>query len=183
VSSNPLAMNTSALAETSPKRFLDRINPSSGQLSGSVSFDGHPSKTALRLHRIVKREKATRRYLHHMPELKREFRFYGGYNFGTRGPLMRTVNAAKFKDEPNTYLKYAKAGEVVVIQEGKHSIAKLIPFADDSVTTEELEMAAAGIILLPELPWNPEEFLNLPFPKVKGNAVTQALLDERNQGR
>jgi hypothetical protein len=36
---------------------------------------------------------------------------------------------------------------------------------------------------LPEKPWDIKAFDHLPMPKVEGNALTQALLDEREEGR
>jgi hypothetical protein len=63
-------------------------------------------------------------------------------------------------------------------------VAQLVPLpVDESLSQEERELVAAGIMRMPEKPWDIEAFDHLPMPKVEGNALTQALLDERDEGR
>ena len=95
---------------------------------------------------------------------------------------MRSVNVAELKNKLSAYLAYAKAGEEIVVRERNLPIARLVPFTAEDATEEELRLAAAGIIRLPEKPFDYKKFSKLPKAKVKGNVGTQALLDDRNEG-
>ena len=97
---------------------------------------------------------------------------------------MRTVNIAVLKNQLSKYITYAKAGETITIRDRNTAVAQIIPFPhQDDITDEERELVAAGLLRMPEKPWDPAAFLALPRPTVRGNAVTQALLDEREEGR
>jgi prevent-host-death family protein len=97
---------------------------------------------------------------------------------------MRSVNIAELKNRLSTYITYAKAGETIVIRDRNTPVAQLVPLpVDESLSQEERELVAAGIMRMPEKPWDIEAFDHLPMPKVEGNALTQALLDERDEGR
>jgi prevent-host-death family protein len=96
---------------------------------------------------------------------------------------MRSVNVAELKNRLSTYLTFAKAGEVVVIRDRNLPIAKLIPFAAEDASEEELALVAAGVMRLPEKPLKMDKLWKMPKATVKGNAATQAILDERNEGR
>jgi len=95
---------------------------------------------------------------------------------------MRTVNIAELKNRLSTYITYAKAGETIIIRDRNTPVAQLIPLPAD-VTDEERELVVAGLLRLPEKPWNVEAFDHLPLADVEGNALTQAILDEREEGR
>lgn len=95
---------------------------------------------------------------------------------------MRTVNIAELKNRLSTYITFAKAGETIIIRDRNTPVAQLIPFPGD-VTGEERELVAAGILRLGRRPRNFAALNKLPMPKVKGNALTEALLDEREEGR
>jgi prevent-host-death family protein len=105
---------------------------------------------------------------------------------------MRSVNIAELKNRLSTYITYAKAGETIVIRDRNTPVAQIIPLAASSqpvpdvagdFTEEERELAAAGILRLPEKPWNIEAFDHLPLANVEGDALTRALLEEREEGR
>jgi hypothetical protein len=49
-------------------------------------------------------------------------------------------------------------------------------------TEEELALVAVGHLRLPEKRLNIDEFLKMPKPTLSGNAGTQAVLDEREEG-
>jgi prevent-host-death family protein len=95
---------------------------------------------------------------------------------------MRSVGVAELKNQLSAYLAFAKAGETVVVRDRNRPIAKLIPFVAEGATEEELELAAKGILKLREREMDWDAFDKMPFPKVEGNAATQAILDERNEG-
>jgi len=96
---------------------------------------------------------------------------------------MRTVNIAELKNKLSSYLTYAKAGETIIIRDRNTPVAKLIPFVADDVSDEDMALVAAGIMRLPEKRLDVDAFLKMPRPTVAGNAATQALLDERYEGR
>lgn len=96
---------------------------------------------------------------------------------------MRSVNVAELKNRLSTYLTYAKSGEVVVIRDRNLPVAKLIPFVAEDASEEELALVAAGAMRLPEKPLDLDQLWKMPRAAVSGNAATQAVLDERDEGR
>ncbi len=99
---------------------------------------------------------------------------------------MRTVNIAELKNRLSTYITYAKAGEEIIIRDRNRPVARLMPLVTDDVSDDDLALVAAGIMRLPERPFDVEEFLAKPLgqlaPGAPDNAATQALLDDRNEG-
>ena len=96
---------------------------------------------------------------------------------------MRSVNVAELKNRLSTYLTYAKSGEVVIIRDRNLPVAKLIPFIAEDASEEELALVAAGAMRLPEKPLDLDQLWKMPRATVHGNAATQAILDEREEGR
>lgn len=94
---------------------------------------------------------------------------------------MRDVNIADLQNELSTYLDFAKSGEVVVIHDDHLPVARLILFPSD-MTDSDAALVTAGVMILPEKPFDIDEFLELPETAFIGNAGTQAILDERNEG-
>jgi prevent-host-death family protein len=97
---------------------------------------------------------------------------------------MRTVNIAELKNRLSTYITYAKAGETIVIRDRNTPVAQLVPLpVDESISQEERELVAAGILHLGRRPWEEafEELCRMPIAEVQGNALTQAILDEREE--
>ena len=96
---------------------------------------------------------------------------------------MRSVNVAELKNRLSTYLTYAKSGEVIVIRDRNLPVAKLIPFTAADASEEELALVAEGAMRLPEKPLDLDRLWKMPRATVSGDAGTQALLDERDEGR
>ena len=94
---------------------------------------------------------------------------------------MRTVNIAELKNRLSTYITYAKAGETIIIRDRNTAVAQLVPLPVDDLSEEERELVAAGVLRLGERPRDWSALDKLPWPKVKGNAAVQALLDDRNE--
>lgn len=93
---------------------------------------------------------------------------------------MRSVNIAELKNRLSTYVKYAKAGETVIVRDRNTPVAQLVPIpVDDSMTEDERDLVARGLMIPRKKPYDPKSFLKLRIPKVKGNAATQAILDDR----
>jgi prevent-host-death family protein len=99
------------------------------------------------------------------------------------GFAMRSVNIAELKNRLSAYLTYAKNGEVVVIRDRNLPVAKLVPFVAADASEDELALVAAGAMRLPEKPLDLEQLWKMPRATVRGNAATQAVLDERDEGR
>lgn len=95
---------------------------------------------------------------------------------------MRTVNIAELKNRLSTYLNFAKAGEEVIIRDRNKPVARLVPYVAVDATEEELELVAKGLMRLPKKTLDVEAFLAMPRAKLSGNAGTQALIDEREEG-
>lgn len=95
---------------------------------------------------------------------------------------MRTVNVAKLKNSLSKYLRFVKNGEEVVIRDRNLPIARLVPFSTNDATEDELRLVAEGKMRLPEFEFDLDEFAKMPFPRVRGNAGTRALLADREEG-
>jgi prevent-host-death family protein len=97
---------------------------------------------------------------------------------------MRNVNIAELKNKLSTYVRYARAGETVIIRDRNTPVAQLVPMpVDDNLTDEERDLVARGLLRPRKRPFDPEKFWKLPRPELKDNALLQALLDEREEGR
>ena len=96
---------------------------------------------------------------------------------------MRTVNIAELKNKLSAYITYAKAGETIVIRDRNTPVAQLVPFvADDGLSEEERQLVADGILRPGRRPRDLSRLWSMPEAKVEGNAGTQAILDEREEG-
>jgi prevent-host-death family protein len=97
---------------------------------------------------------------------------------------MRSVNIAELKNRLSTYVKYARGGETVIVRDRNTPVAQLVPMpVDDGLTEEARDLVARGLMRPAKEPYDPEKFLKMPRPKLKDNALLQALLDEREEGR
>lgn len=96
---------------------------------------------------------------------------------------MRSVNIAELKNQLSKYLNFAKAGEEIVIRDRNLPVAKLVPFAAEEASDEEMLLVAAGIMRLPAAPLKIEEFLRMPTARLARGEATQALLEDRAEGR
>ena len=96
---------------------------------------------------------------------------------------MRSVNVAELKNQLSKYLTFAKGGEEIVIRDRNLPVAKLVPFSAEECTEEEILLVAAGKMRVPKNPVDLEKLLRMPRGRLIGHAVTQALLEEREQSR
>lgn len=98
---------------------------------------------------------------------------------------MRSVNIAELKNRLSTYIGFAKNGEEIIIRDRDLAVAKLMPMEPGDIGEDERWLVAHGKMTLPRRPLTPEaleEFFRMPRPAVKGNAVVQALLNDREEG-
>ncbi len=98
---------------------------------------------------------------------------------------MRSVNIAELKNRLSTYIRFARAGEEIVIRDRNLPVAKLVPFEAGDATEHELRLIAEGKMTPAKRPWTPElveEFLKMPIPTPRGKTGTEMLLEEREEG-
>jgi prevent-host-death family protein len=96
---------------------------------------------------------------------------------------MRSVNVAELKNRLSKYLRFAKAGEEIVIRDRNLPVAKLVPFSAEEGNQEDLLLVAAGQMRLPNTPVSVDELLRIPTGKVGDRAGVRALLDDREESR
>ncbi|MBK7705974.1 MAG: type II toxin-antitoxin system prevent-host-death family antitoxin [Acidobacteria bacterium] len=95
---------------------------------------------------------------------------------------MRTANIAELKNNLSSYLADVKLGEEIVISDRNRPFAKIIPLQNaDDFSSEELALAAAGILRLPEIDAIPDSFFSAKMPKLSAKKAVQAILEERDE--
>ena len=95
---------------------------------------------------------------------------------------MRSIKIDELKNHLRKYLRLAKTGEEIIIQDGKSPIAKLVPYESQKISDEELLLVATGQMRLPRKSLDVDELFKIPTGRVAGNAAIQAVLDERDEG-
>lgn len=96
---------------------------------------------------------------------------------------MRSVNVAELKNRLSAYLTFAKAGEVIVIRDRNLPVAMLVPFSSEDASEEELVLVAAGLMKLPEEPFDIDELWRMPKARVSGHSAVKVILEERDETR
>ncbi len=95
---------------------------------------------------------------------------------------MRTTNIAELKNHLSSFLADVKRGEEILISDRNKPIAKIVPLHNTSeFTAEELALAAAGVLRLPEESEVSEAFLKEKRPNLKGETAIKAVIDERDE--
>lgn len=95
---------------------------------------------------------------------------------------MKTANIAELKNHLSSYLLDVKRGEEVLISDRNVPIAKIVPLKNtDDFSIEELALASAGVLKLPEVTNSTESFLKETRPNLSGNIAIQAIIDERDE--
>jgi prevent-host-death family protein len=94
---------------------------------------------------------------------------------------MRSVNVAELKDQLSKYLKFAKAGEEVVIRDRNLPVAKLVPFSTEGADEQELKLVAAGKLRLPKVRLDVKQLLKISTGRVAGNKAIQAIAADREE--
>jgi prevent-host-death family protein len=93
---------------------------------------------------------------------------------------MKTTSISKLKSSLSLFLDIIKNGEEVIITDRGKAFAKIIPLDKTDIGTPLylLELERTGLAHLGSGKV-PEDFLNIPKPKVKGNMAIKAVLEER----
>jgi len=95
---------------------------------------------------------------------------------------MRTTNIAELKNHLSSFLADVKRGEEILISDRNQPIAKIVPLHNTAdFSAEELALAAAGILRLPEESEICESFLKEKRPNLKSETAIKAVVDERNE--
>ena len=95
---------------------------------------------------------------------------------------MQTVNIAELKNRLSHYLRQVRGGEEILIRDRARPVAKIVPLsAANDFSGEELELAADGILSLPEKELDIDAFLVLPRADVPLEVAAQAVVDDREE--
>lgn len=95
---------------------------------------------------------------------------------------MRTTNIAELKNHLSSFLADVKRGEEILISDRNQPIAKIVPLHNTSdFSAEELALAAAGILRLPEEAEVSASFLKEKRSTLKSETAIKAITDERDE--
>lgn len=95
---------------------------------------------------------------------------------------MRTANIAELKNRLSSFLADVKRGEEILISDRNQPIAKIVPLHNTAeFTAEELALAAAGILRLPENQELPASFWKEKRPALKSATAIKAVIEERDE--
>ena len=71
---------------------------------------------------------------------------------------MKAIQIAELKSRLSAYIQLARAGEEILIRDRNLPVAKLVPLGAADTGSEELALAAAGKLALPEEVLDAEKF-------------------------
>jgi len=94
---------------------------------------------------------------------------------------MRSVNVAELKNRLSKYLRFAKGGEEVAIRDRNLPVARLVPFSVEGADGQELNLAAAGKLRLPQTRLDIQQLLKIPTGRVAENKAIQAVVADRDE--
>src|SRR5271165_7176219 len=101
---------------------------------------------------------------------------------------MKTVNIADLKNRLSAYLQLVRNGEEVIVKDRNLAVARISPYRLKNLSDEERQLAASGVLKLPEketTKWDKfwDEFWALPSANLSEEAAMRAVLEERAEGR
>ena len=99
---------------------------------------------------------------------------------------MKAVPIAELKSRLSAYIQLARAGEEILIRDRNLPVAKLVPLGAADTDSEELALAAAGKMALPEEALDEEEFWSVGRKPRRtaarsAEAVRQAVSKDREE--
>jgi len=95
---------------------------------------------------------------------------------------MRKVSVSHLKSRLSGYLEKVKAGEDIYITERGRPIAKIVPFTETGVYSENLkELEKNGLIKIGTGKLS-KRFWDLPRPDDPGGEILKSLIREREEG-
>jgi prevent-host-death family protein len=94
---------------------------------------------------------------------------------------MRSVRIAELKNQLSKYIGMVREGEEILVRERDLPVAKIVPLSGvEDLDAEELALAAAGLLRLPEAPL-PDSFFRNPAPKLSARRAAKAVSDNRDE--
>ena len=89
-----------------------------------------------------------------------------------------TVSIAQLKNGLSGYLQRVRAGETILIRDRDLPIARIEPLTGD-ISAEEAELAAAGLLIFPPEPFDPEAILRFGAPiRLKSKKSVSEIISE-----
>ena len=93
-----------------------------------------------------------------------------------------SVNVTELRSRLSTYLNRVRGGEEILIRDRKLAVAKIVPLSKTENFDEELlEMAAQGLVRLPEENLDLKSFFALPAPNIPLAKLRAAIEAEREE--
>src|SRR2546421_3022363 len=95
---------------------------------------------------------------------------------------MRSVNVATLKNRLSHYLREVRRGEEILIRDRNVPIARIVPLSatETDADAELMELAAAGLVRLPERDW-PGSFFSMPGPRISVKEAVAVGFAERDE--
>lgn len=93
---------------------------------------------------------------------------------------MVVAGVAQLKAKLSEYLARVRGGEEVLITEHGRPVARLVPAGSDEERLAELERR--GLIRVGSMTL-PDGFLDQPLPEIHGPSLSEAIIEERREGR
>src|SRR5512138_3227991 len=93
-----------------------------------------------------------------------------------------SVNVTELRNRLSTYLSRVRGGEEILVRDRKLAIAKIVPLSKTEDFDEELQqMAAQGLVRLPEERLDLRSFFALPAPSISPAKLRTAFEAEREE--
>ena len=88
------------------------------------------------------------------------------------------MKIGELKNQLSAYLRHVRNGEEVLVLDRDKPVARILPFADSTISDEEARLVAAEAMTLPdEMDW--DAFFALPKANVPREVAIPALIDTR----
>ena len=92
------------------------------------------------------------------------------------------VNIAELRSHLSTYLNRARRGQEILVRHRNQPIARIVPVSGREDVNQELrELAAEGLLRLPEKKLNLKAFFALPAPAIPLKKLRAAIEAEREE--
>lgn len=90
---------------------------------------------------------------------------------------MQTVTVGELQHNLSKYLKKAKNGDEIIVEENNEVIARILPFNSE---IEEQILVSQGIMTLPKKEL-PKDFWEMDAPEVSIKTIVEAIRTERDE--
>lgn len=97
-----------------------------------------------------------------------------------------TVTIGKLRDGLSAHLRRVKRGEALVVLDRDVPVARIVPFepeAEGDADAEYRDLVARGVLRPPVEPIDWKKFERTPKVRLRGNALLDALLRNREEER